>query len=256
MGMSLPHEKPLREKLLREKQSPEKAAGRGSRKMTAARIAAVMVLAATLAISAAIFMEEKPEVAAPVSTAGNTTDSTTGNTTPAASVASTPAQAAINARQIEAAQAVAGEIGAKPLTGRITERPDFVSLLEWQVLQGVASRHAEPDRELTRLVNNLRFNKQLELWRSLPATTANTAQRQSLATRLLADIPERVSHQEMGLPEAQRLQLAMLQELLPDPEARRLRAEEEARRIGVVFSIESQAASGKPETDTDAAPAP
>jgi hypothetical protein len=115
----------------------------------------------------------------------------------------------------------------KPLTGRLTQRPDFVSPMEWQVLQGVARQQANSDQVLTRLVNNLRFNKQLTAWRSMPATS----QRLQLAQLLLADIPVHVALQELTLDDAKKLQQQLLADIVPDPQQRRQRLEQEGKRL-------------------------
>ncbi len=122
----------------------------------------------------------------------------------------------------------------KPLTGRLTHRPDFVSVVEWQVLQGVAGQQADSDQQLTRLVNNLRFNKQLAAWRSLLATKA-TSQRQQLARLILADIPAHVALQELTLDEAKNLQQQLLADIVPDSQQRHQRLEQEGKRLHSVL---------------------
>lgn len=122
----------------------------------------------------------------------------------------------------------------KPLTGPLTQRPDFVSVMEWQVLQGVAGQQADSDQQLTRLVNNLRFNKQLAAWRSQLATKATT-QRQQLAQLILADIPAHVALQELTLDEAKSLQQQLLADIVADSQQRRQRLEQEGKRLHSVL---------------------
>lgn len=162
------------------------------------------------------------------------------------SAASGPANT-VDAEQTAAVNALAQQVGSPPLSGPVTQRPDFVSPLEWQVLQGVAREHAQPERELTRLVNSLRFNKELELWRS-GSMPAGSAQAMALEKQLLQEIPARVAEQEMGLAEAQQLQQALLKDLVPDSEARHRRAEEEAGRLGVTFSIQETGEPARKES--------
>lgn len=151
--------------------------------------------------------------------------------------------ATISAGQQAAAKAVVHQLGARQLSGSLTERPDFVSPIEWQALQGVASQSADHDHELTRLVNKLRFSKQLDLWRSL-GNSSDVAQRHALATQLLADIPARVGSKEMDFTEAQKLQGQLLDDLINDPQQRKLRAGEESKKL-MDFYVTEGSASGK-----------
>lgn len=161
---------------------------------------------------------------------------------PSAGPASPAPGAATNARELQrqqqkAAAATADAVGQAPLQGPVTQRPDFVSETEWQVLQGLAQQKADPRRELTRLVNELRFNKLLELWHNPPAGQ-DTAQRRALARQLLDELPVRVKQGQYSRAEAQRLQRELLTELEPDPQARRAREAEEAARLREHLLIE------------------
>jgi hypothetical protein len=135
------------------------------------------------------------------------------------------------AQQNTAARAAAAAADEQPLRGPIRQRPDFVSPLEWQALTTVAGAHGDSDEELTRLVNRLRFVKQKERWRNLHDAGADPAQRQALAERLLADIPAQVRSGSLDLAGAQRLQLALLGDLIADPDRRLQRFSEEVRRL-------------------------
>ncbi len=144
--------------------------------------------------------------------------------------ASDAAVARMEVGQREAEAALASSSGDyRP--GPVTERPDFVSRLEWQALQGVAAQHEDPARELTRLVNNLRFSKQLEQWRQ-SAASWGTSQRQVLAGELLQELPDHVGDEAIGVDEARRLQEELLGMLEPDPQQRVRRLGEEADRLG------------------------
>ena len=64
-------------------------------------------------------------------------------------------------RDLEIAASAA--ITAKPITGMVTQRPDFVSELEWQILRNAASQRAKDSgKELSDLVNKLLFAKKKE----------------------------------------------------------------------------------------------
>lgn len=114
----------------------------------------------------------------------------------------------------------------KPITGEIKERPAFVSEMEWDMLKAVAQQHTTPDKELTRMVNFLRFTKQLELWESMPKSD-DAAKRLTLANELLEDLPNRVRLGELELADAQGKMRTLVQdaELNDKDRARRLSAE-------------------------------
>lgn len=127
--------------------------------------------------------------------------------------------AELNAQQSRA-NAAAAQAPAAPAT--VLARPDYVSEMEWQVLQGLAARSSDPARELARLVAKLRFAKQLELWRGGEA---------ALAAGLLAELPARVAAGDFDRATAQSLQAELLRQLEPDADRRRARAGAEAARL-------------------------
>ena len=162
-----------------------------------------------------------------------------GNAAPSMPVIDTPqALEALTAAQVErmqqqAAQAAADATGLPPLQGPVTARPAYVSEVEWYILREVAAQGPDPEATLARLVNKLRFSKQVELWQQ-----ATGAQRSALAQRLLADIPSQVEQGDLDRATAQQQQAQLLGELVSDPVQRRTRLAEEAARIGVTFEIE------------------
>ncbi len=133
-------------------------------------------------------------------------------------------------RQQEAARELENQPGMKPIVGPITERPSFVSVMEWQMLKGVAQQAGDPDRELTRLVNFLRFNKQLELWEGM-SQSPDKAHRKELAEQLMAELPTRITNGEMDLTEAKRIMTGLLNDAEPDAQARAKRAAAETARL-------------------------
>ena len=120
--------------------------------------------------------------------------------------------AALKAELNTAAAAIDHSVGSQA-DGPVRERPDYVSPMEWMVLQGVARQHANPEQELSHLVHFLRFNKQRDRWEALPAG-AEPALRQSLAVALVADLPTRVRQGDLSPSDAR----ALLMRLLPDAE--------------------------------------
>jgi len=114
-------------------------------------------------------------------------------------------------------------------------RPDFVSPAEWVMLKAVASQKPTPDKELLRLVNLLRFNKQLEALDK----TLDSEERLTLSETVLEQLPQRIENQEMSVEKAQRIQLRIISAMYEDEDRIRSRAAEEARRIGSEFSIKA-----------------
>ncbi|MBC7751835.1 MAG: hypothetical protein H7Z73_08980 [Candidatus Saccharibacteria bacterium] len=140
-------------------------------------------------------------------------------------------------QQSQSVTAAAQAISTKPIEGIISGRPDFISEIEWQSLRLVAQRNQNPAQELTRLVSNMRFNKQMEIWQSL-ANSADQTQRHALANQLLNDIPNAVSNQAIDQIEAQRSQSELVTDLIKDPNTRKNRIAKEALRIGVKLDIQ------------------
>lgn len=136
----------------------------------------------------------------------------------------------IMASQQEAAKEVEKQPAMKPIVGPVKDRPAFVSALEWQMLKGVSQQAADPDKELTRLVNFLRFNKQHELWESL-ASSPDKAKRHDLAEQLLGELPTRITNGEMDVKEAQRIMSGLLDDAEPNAQARSERAAALTKRL-------------------------
>lgn len=138
------------------------------------------------------------------------------------------------AQQQDAARAAVQQAGQEEFTAPVANRPAFVSPMEWDVLRRVAQQHPDSDRELTRMVNHLRFTKQLEHWTGL---AAGDPLREELASHLLYAIPQRVSNRELNTDQAQALQATLLKEITATPEQYRQQLAREAARIGVTFEI-------------------
>ena len=116
----------------------------------------------------------------------------------------------------------------------VDERPEFISPAEWLMLKSVADQKQDPEAELTRLVNLIRFNKQIEL---LNKTSAED-DRRVLTEAILSQLPKRIENKEMSVERAQSIQLDVIENLYSDPQDVRDRAAKEAERIGAIFSIE------------------
>jgi cytoskeletal protein RodZ len=92
----------------------------------------------------------------------------------------------IDAQELAAVAAISG----KTVSGTVTQRPDYVSEIEWQVLQNVTKKQPDNEKKLTNLVNKLLFTKKKQAWL---AAGENTDQRRQLARQLLDMIPEQLA---------------------------------------------------------------
>lgn len=136
----------------------------------------------------------------------------------------------LKAQQAQAARALEAQPVQAPVKGQVDERPEFISAMEWSVLQAVAQQHAHPEEELPRLINAVRFNKQLELWQDMPAD-ADANKRRVLAEALLKDLPERVKQGNYGLVDAQKYMTGLVKDLEADEARQQARANAEMRRL-------------------------
>ncbi|HOT44883.1 MAG TPA: hypothetical protein PLM53_09815 [Spirochaetota bacterium] len=116
-------------------------------------------------------------------------------------------------RDIEEAQKAAARaaITGKPVAGRVTQRPEYVSEIEWQVLRNaVMNRPEDADAQLAALVNKLLFFKKKEAWES-PATLPE--QRRKLARQMLSMLPFMTGGDHINPGEARRLESSLNAEL-------------------------------------------
>ena len=86
----------------------------------------------------------------------------------------------VDAEKNASIAAVSGETVA----GTVTERPDYITEIEWQVLQSVTRQN--PDIKLNDLVNKMLFAKKKQAWLS---AEKDSAERKLLAKQLLDMIP-------------------------------------------------------------------
>ena len=114
-------------------------------------------------------------------------------------------------RQIAEAQQVIEQQGViKPLNGPIYNRPEFVSMFEWELMQFAIENQglSASSAEFTDLVNLLRFNKLLEYWEGLSVTNdpAKAATRRALAAQLLVEFPGWVAAGKLSSQDFARLE--------------------------------------------------
>jgi len=141
----------------------------------------------------------------------------------------TPEQVAeaqkVATEQVQVAQKLERPEVWKPLTGGIKDKPEYVSPMEWQMLKGVAERHPDPQAELLRLTNFLRYNKLLEKWQDLPKGS-DPALRQALAEQLSSELPARVANGEVDAKDALQQGTTMLRDAYPTDAKARKKAEQ------------------------------
>jgi hypothetical protein len=136
----------------------------------------------------------------------------------------------IKAQQAQASAAMESQLTPEPVATAPMTRPDYISDMEWTMLQGVANQAQDPQAELTRLVNSLRFNKQLEMWQDLPAD-ADPSKRATLARALLDDLPERVKMGNFGLNDAKGMAEQMVKDVEPNEAKQGARLKKEHKRL-------------------------
>ena len=109
------------------------------------------------------------------------------------------------AQEVSAVAAVPG----KTVSGTVTKRPDYVSEMEWQVLQNVARQN--PDVHLTDLVNKLLFIKKKTAWLE---AEENSDQRRQLARQLLEMIPGQLEIEAIDPATAKELETMLNADLM------------------------------------------
>lgn len=140
--------------------------------------------------------------------------------------------------------------------GPVRTRPDYVSPMEWMVLQGVANQHTNAERELSRMVHFLRFNKQLERWEGLSAG-GDPALRHALAFALVTDLPARVRQGDLTASDARSLLMRLLADAEPNAALRESRMGDTMARIEAASRAAAQAVaqSGNAVVPVGSAPA-
>jgi hypothetical protein len=140
--------------------------------------------------------------------------------------------------QKQTAKSIEDQPQLKPIKGLVSERPSFISEMEWSVFKSVAMQQRDPDKALTALVNKVRFFKQLEVLQDMPAT-ADKAKRQVLAKELLDDLPERLKNGDYDQAGASQL----LNQLAADAEPDQIRRKALSSRMSKMLQdIQTQAA--------------
>jgi hypothetical protein len=112
----------------------------------------------------------------------------------------------INDQKVADVAAIAG----KTVSGTVKQRPDYVSEVEWQVLQGVTKDQPEHEEKLTNLVNKMLFIKKKQAWL---AAGENTEQRRQLAKQLLEMIPGQLAIEAIDSATAKEMETKLNAEL-------------------------------------------
>lgn len=143
--------------------------------------------------------------------------------------ASTMSAAQLQAQQQAVAKVVTDQPLLQPIIGDIQTRPEFVSDVEWGMLQAAAQQQPQPSKELTRLVNTLRFHKMLEAWQN--SSSMEHVQRQALAAQLLQEVPEQLKQGNLPETEVRELQVQWVEAVESRADAQEQRLQLERQRI-------------------------
>jgi hypothetical protein len=193
------------------------------------------VLAAALGLGAVVYWQMNAPTGQTSPALAATTNSAPA---PEISMARPPAEASSDvgvllAQQAEATRQIEKETTLKPAEGAVNERPSYLSVIEWEMLKGVAQQSDNPTQSLTRLVNSVRFTKQLELWQDMPKDAA-PKQRHALAKQLLEELPERLTQGDYDFTGAKRLHDQLLPDAEPDAARRMALSGKVLQRLQVI----------------------
>lgn len=119
-------------------------------------------------------------------------------------------------------------------------RPSDFTMEEWATLKDAVKQADNPQAELARVRDYLRFQKGFGQWQTLQASP-DTARRHQLAQQLLDQLPERLRQGEMNAGEFAIVQQALLLDLVPD----------EAQRKQRIAQLQASLAAVTPQGDTD-----
>lgn len=159
----------------------------------------------------------------------------------------------LQGQQAAATSVVARQPELKPVDRSMSERPEYVSPIEWAMLRGVAQQDADPPKMLARLVNSLRFTKQMELWEGLSTSPDQVEQRHRLAAQLLEDLPNRVAQGDLALEDARDKLDALIADAVEATAGRAQRWQKEWGRLQAAHA-NYQARSALAEKPTTATP--
>ncbi len=138
--------------------------------------------------------------------------------------------AVVVAQQQEAAKVVEQQADMKPIQGPVSERPAFISPMEWSLLQAVAQQHPHPDQKLVNMLNFVRYGKQSEALEAMPKP-GEPGKRRALAEALINDLPQRLINGDLDLTGARTDLLRFLEDAEPDAKRREKRLEVEMKRL-------------------------
>lgn len=214
-------------------------------------LAVPIVVAAAVAAGTGIWWYQQSSMPTAVTPVAPVTASSAQSYTPnQGAPAPSPIEAAPSPQLIEklvdeqkqTAKAIEEQPQLKPIKGPVTERPSFITEMEWSIFKSVSMQQPDPDKALTALINKVRFFKQLEVLQDLPPTAAQN-KRQSLATELLDDLPERLRNGDYDQVGATQLLDQLVTSAEPDPNKRKALSMKHARLLQQVQAQLAQAAS-------------
>lgn len=125
------------------------------------------------------------------------------------------------------------------------QRPAFLTEEEWTSLQEALRDTPNREQEQARIIEYLRFQKQVQMWQSL-RESQDVSKRHDIANELLNGIPDRLAKRELNAGEAMMLQAALLEDLVPDAQQRQARLQTEKQRL-VTQPTEAEIAAQRQE---------
>lgn len=128
-----------------------------------------------------------------------------------------PAADARNADALRVATPLAAAAAVSKRADAAASDDDVAALTNEQrrQLEAALADHPQPQVELRRIAQYMRFQAQLDAWRD-----ADPARRQALARQLDSTLDERMGRREVSADEARQLKAALLEDLEPDASRR------------------------------------
>lgn len=141
----------------------------------------------------------------------------------------------------ESFEQIVFEVGRPEFRGAVTQRPHFVSPIEWYVLvlqaEHQASESDQAQVKLDSLVNKLRFYKLKGLWESSFKDKQYEDLRLAVAEQLLAEMPNRVKDRHLSQASAFALSEQLIKQTFSDAAEQQHRLEAIAEALGVGYNI-------------------
>lgn len=114
----------------------------------------------------------------------------------------------------------------------VTGRPDSLSADEWAALQLVTKDDPDGPQQTALLVNFLQFQKKYQAWQIWPPGQ-DPAGKQQLARELLDAVVDKAARGMLSTPQAQQIQIELIDDIETDPRRREDLRREQAQRLPI-----------------------